>query len=78
MNLSPALRALLVALVTAGTAALTLTVDGVSVEDVIVIALAFLGSILVVPPQVGGEQRGLVNPTLYPAPSDVRRGDPIN
>jgi hypothetical protein len=69
VNLSPALRAIAGALVAAGTAALTvLADDAFTVADGIIVALAFVGTFAVVPPQVGGTQQGVVNPSLTEPP----------
>lgn len=68
MNLSPVVRTLLAAIVAAATAALTLTADGVSLQDGIIILLAGIGAFGIVPPQVGGTQQGVVNPSLAEPP----------
>lgn len=79
MNLSPAVRAVLTA-VAAGVSALgaLLAADelAASVPSWVGIVVAVLGAVFtglgIVPPQVGGTQQGIVNPSLTePPPADV-------
>lgn len=65
IQLNPLVRALIGGVVAAATAALTvLSDDSLSATDAIVILLAFLGTFGIVPPQVGGTQEGVVNPSV--------------
>lgn len=72
MNLSPFVRWLVAGLLGAATAAVTILADGFQPLDVLLILIALGSALGLVPPQVGGTQQGVVNPSVTePPPSDV-------
>lgn len=69
IKISPVVRTIVGAAIAALTAALTVLADNAfTIEDAIIITLAFLGTFVVVPPQVGGTQHGVVSPDVTPPP----------
>ena len=68
MQLNPTVRWLLVGLMAAATAAVTILDDGFQPPDVLLIVIALGSGLGVVPPQVGGTQQGIVNPSLTEPP----------
>ena len=74
MQLSPTVRWLLAGLVGAATAAVSILADGFQPLDVLLIFVALGGALGLVPPQVGGTQQGVVNPSMTEPPRvDVHR-----
>jgi uncharacterized membrane protein len=69
VNLSPTLRWLLAGLLGAATAAVTILADGFQPLDVLLILIALGGSLGLVPPQTGGTQNGVVNPSITEPPA---------
>jgi uncharacterized membrane protein len=77
MNLSPTLRWLLAGLLGAATAAVSVLTDGFQPLDVLLILIALGGSLGLVPPQTGGTQNGVVNPSISEPPAaDVEGARP--
>jgi hypothetical protein len=68
MTLSPTLRWLLAGALGAATAAVTILADGWQPMDALLILIALGGSLGLVPPQAGGTQQGVVNPSLEKPP----------
>jgi uncharacterized membrane protein len=69
VNLSPTLRWLLAGLLGAATAAVSVLTDGFQPLDVLLILIALGGSLGLVPPQTGGTQNGVVNPSISEPPA---------
>jgi hypothetical protein len=69
MNLSPTLRWLLAGLLGAATAAVSILADGFQPLDALLILIALGGSLGLVPPQTGGTQNGVVNPSISEPPA---------
>jgi hypothetical protein len=68
MSLSPTVRWLLAGVLGAATAAVTILADGFQPMDALLILIALGGSLGLVPPQTGGTQQGVVNPSLTERP----------
>lgn len=75
MNISPTLRWLLTGLAAGATAAVSILADGFQPLDAILILIPVLAGLGIVPPQTGGTQQGVVNPSLS-SPPPVDTGDP--
>jgi uncharacterized membrane protein len=69
VNLSPTLRWILAGVLGAATAAVSILADGFQPMDVLLILIALGGSLGLVPPQVGGTQNGLANPSISEPPA---------
>jgi hypothetical protein len=69
MPLSPAVRWLLAGLLGAATAAVSILADGFQPLDALLILIALGGSLGLVPPQTGGTQQGVVNPSITEPPA---------
>lgn len=69
MNLNPMVRWLLAGLAGAATAAVSILADGFQPLDALLILVALFGALGIVPPQVGGTQEGVVNPSLKEPPA---------
>ena len=68
MNLNPTARWLLAGAFGAATAAVSILADGFQPLDVLLILVALGGALGLVPPQVGGTQQGVVNPSVKEPP----------
>ena len=69
VNLSPTLRWLLAGFFGAATAAVAILADGFQPLDALLIVIALGGALGLVPPQVGGTQEGVVNPSVTEPPA---------
>jgi uncharacterized membrane protein len=68
VNLSPTLRWILAGVLGAATAAVSILADGFQPLDVLLILIALGSALGLVPPQTGGTQQGVVNPSLTEPP----------
>jgi uncharacterized membrane protein len=64
MNLNPTVRWLLAGVLGGATAAVTILADGFQSLDALLILIALGGALGLVPPQTGGTQQGVVNPSI--------------
>jgi hypothetical protein len=69
MPLSPSVRWILAGLLGAATAAVSILADGFQPLDALLILIALGGSLGLVPPQTGGTQQGVVNPSITEPPA---------
>jgi hypothetical protein len=73
MNLNPTVRWLLTGAAAGLTAAVSILADGFQPLDALLIAIPVLAGLGIVPPQTGGTQQGVVNPSITePPPADVK------
>jgi hypothetical protein len=69
MNLNPTVRWILAGVLGAATAAVSILADGFQPLDALLILIALGGSLGLVPPQTGGTQQGVVNPSITEPPA---------